>query len=137
MLLGSNDHTRTHEPHVGNDLVCSKAIPVYEIRTNEAACATKSSLAMNCNRPVLDCNHLMCQSDELLDHMQRGTGSIVEDHVQVVYSQRSEICGRVKLRVQSNNKSNVALREVREDVLERTGKDGFFHSTRVGRKSGI
>lgn len=95
VLLGANDHTRTHESHVRNDLIGGKAIPVNEVCANEAACAAKPSLAVNRNGLVLDCDHVVRHSDELLDHMQRWAGPVVEDHVQVVDTESSEVCGRV------------------------------------------
>ena len=46
VLLRTNNHAGSHETHKGNDFVRCEAVAVDEIGANEAACATKTGLAV-------------------------------------------------------------------------------------------
>ena len=65
MLLRSDDHSRSHETHEGDDLVRSKTVTIDQIGTNETSGTSQTSLAMNCNTLLLDSDRLVCKLDEL------------------------------------------------------------------------
>ena len=67
---------------------------------------------MNSNGFLLHNYHLVRQPDEFLDHMHWWARSIVEDHVQMIDTKRSEVCGRVEFGVQTDDESDVALGEM-------------------------
>ena len=79
----------------------------------------------------------MCQPDELLDHVQRWTRSVVENHVQMVDTESCEVCGRVEFRIQTDHESYITLREVGEYILERAWQVGLLNVGGVGRQGRI
>lgn len=118
MLLGANNHTGTHEAHVCNDLVGGKAMLVDEVGADQAASSSETGLAVNSNSLALDGDHLVGKIDEFADQAERRACAVVEDHVEVLDAQSLEVRRGVELRVETNNKTNAALNEVREDILE-------------------
>ena len=69
--------------------------------------------------------------------MQWWARSVIEDHVQMVDTESSEVCGRVEFGVQTDDESDVALGEVGENVLEGVWKVGLLDGGGVGRYGGI
>ena len=55
----------------------------------------------------------------------------------MVDTKGSEVCGRVKFRVQTDDESNVALGEMRKDVLEWPWKIALLDGGGVGGDGGI
>lgn len=55
----------------------------------------------------------------------------------MVDTKSSEVCGRVEFGVQTDDESNIALGEVREDVLEGPWKVARFDGRGIGGYGGI
>ena len=122
MLLGPYDHAGSHEAHIGDDFVGGEAVCVDEVRTNEAACAPKASLAMHSDAALVGIDHFVREVDELSHKGQRWTGAVVKNHVEVGYPQRGEVGRRIELGVETHDEADVTRLKVLEDVFERRGE---------------
>lgn len=118
VLLGANDHARTHEAHVGDDLVGGEAISVNEVGTNQAASATETSLAMNSNALLPDRDHLVSQANEFAHSGKRWAGAVLEDHVDVLDAKSLKVRGIVENRVEANHESDIPLGKVCQDIAK-------------------
>ena len=125
MLLWPDDHARPHESHERDNLVRRKAVPVDQIRANQASRSTEPGLAVHGNVLLPHGNHLVREVDKLPDELERWAGAVGEDHVEVFHSERGEVLGRVELRVQPDDEADVADLEVDEDVFEGDGQVGL------------
>lgn len=117
MLLWPNDHTWPHESHVGNAGISRKAVAVDKIGTDETASSAKSSFAVDCYL-LLVCNHLVANIDKLPDGFIIWASSIVKDHVDMSNTHLDKVLGRIEVRVQSYNHTNVLGVEVLENITE-------------------
>jgi hypothetical protein len=124
VLLRPNDHSRSHETHKCDDLVCGESVLVDQISTNQTACATETCLAVDRNALLFDGDHLVGHLDEPAHKCEGRTGAILEDHINVRNSHCSEIGRAVKLRVESHNETDVTLVEMGQNILEWHGKLG-------------
>ena len=91
MLLWADDHPRTHESHVRDDLVGCEAMAVDEICSDQAACAAQSGFAVHCDSPFVDCDHFVRHIDKSADHAKGWTCAVVENHVFMCYAQRGKV----------------------------------------------
>ena len=112
MLLGSNDHSRSHEAHKGDNLIRGESVAVDEVGSNQAARPSKTSFAVYCDTFSANSNHLMSQVDKLANQSQRRARAVIEDHVEMLDAQGMKVGGRVEFRIQADNKSDVALGKV-------------------------
>lgn len=117
MLLWTNDHTRSHEAHEGDDFVGCKPISINEVSSNEAACPSQACFAVYSN-PLLLLNHVVRQSNELLHDRKRRACTIFKDHINVLNTQSCEVRWAVEFRVQSDDQADIFFNEMREHVLE-------------------
>jgi hypothetical protein len=98
MLLGANHHSWSHESHESNDLVGGKTMFVDQVCPDQAACSTKTGLAVHSNSLLL-CNRVVCQLDKLTHNRKSRACAIFEDHVDVLDPESSEVAWAVELRI--------------------------------------
>jgi hypothetical protein len=67
VLLRADYHSWAHESHERNDLICRESVSVDQIGTDQTACATQTSLAVDSNSFLLYRDHFVCHFDEFLD----------------------------------------------------------------------
>ena len=76
-LLGAKDRTRTYHPDPAYECSGWDTIVFHGVESNECAGSTKSSLAVNCDRPRLVLGNI----HELRDDLIRGTCAVQEVQV--------------------------------------------------------
>lgn len=91
MLLRADDHARSHEAHVRDDLVGREAVAVDEVCADEAASAPEAGFAVDSDAALLVINGFVRERDEESDHVQRWARPVVEDHVFVRYAEGGEV----------------------------------------------
>lgn len=99
MLLGADDHSGSHETHVGDHLVCCEAVAVNQVCADQATCPAEPSFAVDGDVLVLDSDGLVREVNEFPHEVERRAGSVVEDHVNVSYSKGGKVLGGVQVRV--------------------------------------
>jgi hypothetical protein len=67
------------------------------------------------------------QLDELSHDGQGWTGSILEDHIDVLDTKSGKVRRAVELRVESNDQSDITVNEVGKDILEWLGDSGMLY----------
>lgn len=134
VLLRSNNHAGSHEAHEGDALVRCEAMAIDEVCADQTACPAETSFAVDCYAFAADVDHVVCQLNKASHKLKRWTCAVVEDHVQMLDAESSEVRWAVKLGVQAYYKANVARLEVREDVLERSGQLRLLHVWDCGRE---
>lgn len=77
---------------------------------------------MNSHASLLDSDSLVSHANEFADHGEWRASSVIEDHVDMLDSQRFEVGRGVEVRVQSDDQADIALREVGEHILEGLGQ---------------
>jgi hypothetical protein len=112
VLLRPHDHTRPHEPHIRDYLICREAVTIDQVRPDKASSPSKPGFAMHCDPSLLDSNHLVRESDEFPNNIESWTCTVVEDHVKVLYSKGREKWGRVEFRIKPDYQTNISLREM-------------------------
>jgi hypothetical protein len=71
VLLGPNNHARSHKPHERNNLVGGETMAVDQIGANEAASTAQAGFAVNSHAPLLDSNRLVGHANEFANQGKR------------------------------------------------------------------
>ena len=91
VLLGTDNHTRSHESHERDDLVRCETMAVDEIGANQATSSAQTSLAVDSDSLLAHSDGLVSKSNKLADSCERRTCAIVENHVQMLNTQSLEV----------------------------------------------
>lgn len=137
VLLGADDHARSHEAHKGDDFVGGEAVPVDEIGADQAARTAEAGFAVDgdASFALVDC--FVRQFDEFLDEGEWRAGAVVEDHVEVVDAEGGEVGWAIEFGVETDDEADVAVGEMGEDVLEWHGQVGASYCSGVLGNGGV
>lgn len=118
MLLGADHHAGPHEAHICDNLVCCEAIAVHEVCADQTASAAESGLAVHGNMFAMDIDGRVREVDEFTHQIERWTRPIVKDHVNVRDAEGGEVFSGIQVRIQADDKTNVAGMKVLENIAE-------------------